>query len=482
MTLMKKGTATTAQRVLRNSAWLFTADALAKVLALIIQVIAARYIGAKDFGVFSFAFSFAGILMIFADSGINTFLAREISRNRERMGEYMDNAFFLKGALTLASVPILGTMIFFSALDDQACWVAWAIGLGLLLNGYAGIYIAAFRALEQMRLVSVLSFTQRALFFVAGLTILLLGYKIVPLSLAFLCVAAVNLAATRWLYSARMEWKKGGYSWSAIKDIFRHSAPLGGIILFSYIYFRIDGIMLYYLRGEVETGWYSAAFKLIEAVVLLIAAAQDALFPLLSRTFGEPNDRFCNIWKEAARYMLLLGLPLGVATALLAPRLTQTLYGESFGAAGIALQVMALAIPMLFLNNLANQVLVSANRAGDILKTVTAGAAINIALNLILIPRLGYMGAAWAICLTQGAVFGLYYKIIGRVCGGIGIFSLTWRPVAAVAGMALAMRIFFFLPLLPLAVFGMAAYLGLLALLGTFTDRDRVILRGFLKN
>lgn len=480
MTSREPKVISTAHRVLRNSAWLFSAEVLSKVLALGIQIIAARYIGAQGFGIFSFAFSVTGILMIFGDCGVNIFLTREIARNHERMVEYMDNAFLLKGILTSAAVLVLAFIPYVSKLDNEARWVLWAIGLALVLNAYAGIYVAAFRAFEQMPLVSILNIAQRALFFAAGLIVLLLGYRTIALAVVFLAVAVGAFLASWWLYVSRMEKEGGRYQWNTIKKIFHDSLPIGGIILFSYIYFRIDAIMLYYMRGEAETGWYSAAFKLIEALVLLIASAQDALFPLLSKTFGEKNDRFRNIWKEVARYMLLLGLPMALGTALLAPRLAFLLYGASFETTGMVLQVMALAIPFLFLNNLANQVLVSADRAGDILKIVAIGSIINIALNLTLITGWGTLGAAWANVLTGIAVFALYYKNIGAVCGDIGFLSVIWRPLVSAMGMAFILRWFFSLPLVPLAVIGMIAYFGFLFVLRTFTDRDRFILSGLL--
>lgn len=479
----------TAQQVVKNSLWLFAAETLSKLLALATQVIAARYLGEKGFGVFSFAFSVTGILLIFADSGINTFLIREIASRRERLDCYLKNALILKAGLTFAVALVLAAIPWVSSFDRETGQVVWAIGLGLLVTGYADIYISVFRAFEKMQLVSLLTIAQRAMFFVLGMAVLLMGYKTVPLALAFLAAAGINLALIRWRFAVcfeslrKIEPLAGRENDTiSIKEIFLQSMPLGIIILFTFIYFRIDAVMLYYLRGESETGWYSAAFKLVEALLLLVDAVRNALFPLLSKTYGKEDGQFRQIWREATRYLFILSLPMAFGTAVLAPRLIDLLYGNSFRAAGGSLQALGLALPLFVLNSLLSNILISANKTGNILRAVSAGGAVNIALNCLLIPAWGSLGAAYATCLTEILVFGLYYKGICEICGGINIIALLWRPLAGACGMAVILWVLASLPLIPLVVLAALGYFALLIALNTFNENDRSVVRGLLNH
>jgi len=473
-------TTDTKIRVVKNSVWLLTAEMVSKILALAIQIAAARYLGEKGFGIFAFAFAATGILMIFADTGINQLLTREIARRPGRIGDDMGNAFTLKGVLSLAALAVLFGFPLATAMDPATRLVVWSIGVALLVNGYADIYIAVFRAREQMSLVAVLMMVQRGLFFILGLAVLLMGYRVTVFALAFLAAAFINLALARQQMRMHYGLQPWEWEWQRVKEIFWSALPIGGVILFSYIYFRIDSVMLYYLRGESETGWYSAAFKLVEGVVLLIAAIRGALFPLLSRTYAENSARFQRIWREAARYLLLIGLPVAAGIALLAPRLTALFYGESYGPSGHALRLLALAIPFLCLSDIASCLLVSADRTQKIFRVVGAGAAFNIICNFLLIPRWGLAGAAAATCLTEIFVFGVYYKTISETFAPIGILSLVWRPAASAAGMALVLWACSSLPPAGLVLLGAAVYLGLLAALQTFNQHDMTILRGLL--
>ena len=71
----------TAERLVKNSSWLFLAEIFSKLTALGIQIIAARYLGGEGFGVFGFAFIATGGVLDFIDNGLKVFLIRSISRN-----------------------------------------------------------------------------------------------------------------------------------------------------------------------------------------------------------------------------------------------------------------------------------------------------------------------------------------------------------------------------------------------------------------
>lgn len=471
----------TAARLVRNSIWLFTAETVSKLLALIIQIVAARYLGDKGFGVFAFAFAMTGILWVLADSGINTFLVREISRSPDHVEDYLSNAFVLKGGLSLTCVLFLVALPVFSSIDPEVRLVVWAIGLAMLINGYVDTYLAVFRAFEKMSLVSILMILQRGLFLVAGLTLLWLGYKVVPLSIAFLVVACVNFLIARWQVRAYFGRQAFARNWKTIKDIFMASLPMGGTILFTYIYFRIGSVMLFFIRGDSETGWYSAALKLVETMIILIAGIRNAIFPILSRTYEEYPKQFNKIWNEATRFILMVTLPLAAGVAFLAPQLVQVLYGESYQGTGQALRMMILVLPLLCLSDFISYLLMSANRARQVLKIVGFCAIINIVLNLLLIPKWGYLGAATATCLTELIVFGIYFTAINKIWGRSKLGSVVLKPALGTMGMILVFWMVFPLPVFPLFLLGVLTYLGLLIALQTFNKEDWNVLRGVWK-
>ncbi|GJL80170.1 MAG: polysaccharide biosynthesis protein [Nitrospinaceae bacterium] len=469
----------TAQRLVKNSIWLFSAEGLSKVIALGIQIIAARYLGDKGFGVFGFAFVATGVVVNFIDNGLKVFLTRAISRKPELIGAYLHNVFVLKFLLTLLSVLLFSVAVVIMPLDRETLTVVAVIGFALVVNGYTEMYLGVFRALENMPLVSKLMVFQRILFFVFGLFVLVSGYGVVAFSSAFLISSIVSLLLAHFqLKRPKSSWKKD-LNRGVIGNIFQESLPVCGIVFFAYIYFCIDSVLLFLMIGKSATGWYYAAFKLIESLALLLASVRGALFPILSRTYSQNEDQFNRLWAEAARYLLLIGLPFSAGTAILAPQLIDLLYGSLYEITGPVLQIMAIPFFLLVLNEFMAYLLLSADKTRSVLKIVVAAAIFNLICNLFVIPRWGLMGAAVVAGLTELLLFGLFFQSTQKNIGHIPLMSFFWRPVLASAGMGFAiMKVSW--PLMPSFVLGVGVYFILLVLLRTFNEFDRLVFRNLL--
>jgi len=464
-----------AEKLVKNSIWLFTAEGSSKIIALVTQIFAARFLGGEGYGIFSFAFAATGAFIVFIDTGLGTFLTREVSRHSEKASAYLHNVFALKWKLSLMMGLILSAVLSMASLEHESLFSAIAIGLALMINGYTEMYLAVFRAFERMEIVSILMIAQRVLFFILGLAVLLWGGDVVLFSSAFLFVSVIILIATRRQMAVRQGLKRTTHDRQLAREIFKNSLPICGLILFTYIYFRIDAVLIFFLRGKLETGWYSSAFKLIETLSLLIASIRFGVFPVLSKTFKEGSDHYQKIWKETVRYLFLFCIPVSVGIILLASRILGLLYGTSFETAGPVLQIMALGFPLLCLNDLASYLLLSQDKTRSVLQIAGGAAVFNVFLNFFLIPKWGMVGAAWAATLTQGLVFSAYYFKVREICGRTGIPTLIWRPLLASGGMALLLIGWDSLPLIPAVLLSAVVYFTALLILRTFNDFDRLV-------
>jgi len=139
-----------------------------------------------------------------------------------------------------------------ASLELESLFSAIAIGLALMVNGYSEMYLSVFRSFERMRIVSILMITQRVLFFIFGLSVLLSGGDVALFSYAFLLVAVVLLIVTRFQMSVKQKLKKTTHDGQLTREILRTSLPICGLILFTYIYFRIDAVLIFFLRGKLK--------------------------------------------------------------------------------------------------------------------------------------------------------------------------------------------------------------------------------------
>ena len=466
----------TAERLVKNSSWLFLAEIFSKLTALGIQIIAARYLGGEGFGVFGFAFIATGVVLDFIDNGLKVFLIRSISRNPDLTDDYLRSIFALKWFLSFLSILIFCAVIVLFPLDHETLKVVAIIGVALVINGYTEMYLGVFRAFEQMPLVSKLMIFQRILFFGFGLLVLLTGYHVVEFSAAFLISSIVSFFLARMqLKKPRHDLKKG-FDWILIRKIFNDSLPICGVVFFSYIYFCVDSILLFLMVGKSGTGYYFAAFKIIESLALLLASVRGAFFPILSRTSSHKDDRFNRLWKEAARYLFILGLPISAGTAVLAPQLIGALYGPHYGITGPILQIMVIPFFLLILNEFIAYILLSADKTDKVLNIALTGAIFNIVFNLLAIPKWGLMGAAVVAGLTQLLLFVLFFQAINKYYGRTFFLPLVWKPALAAVGMSLIL-VQASWSIIPSIFAGVGVYFVLLLLLQAFNEYDFLVMR-----
>ena len=465
-----------AIRLVKNSAWLFIAEIFSKFAALGVQIIAARYLGSKGYGIFAFSFVAAGIILDFVDYGLRTYLTRELSRRPDDTQTLLINIFVVKWLLTLISMFFLVGIYSGFSLDQDTLYVLVLIAMAMILNGYSEIYIGVFRAFERMKLVASLVIIQRAIFFAIGFLVLVLGGGIVEFSAVFLLASILNFILARSFMRGQREKFFKKIDGSLAREIFNESKYLCLAILLVWVYFRIDSVLIFFFLGKEETGLYVAAFKLIESLALILASIRAALFPALSRTFLANPKESHHIFERAIRILFLITIPISVIMVLLAPQLIQIIFGSAFEMSAIVLKILAAPFLFLILNEFIIYLLFAGNQTKNVIKIAIAGAIFCIIANCLIIPRMGIMGAAVVAGLTELLVFILFFRSIKKKYGHTPVFSLIWRPVLAAVVMGFFLKQVSW-PFIPLILVGVGVYFIVLLMLRAFNDQDLLVMR-----
>jgi O-antigen/teichoic acid export membrane protein len=175
----------------------------------------------------------------------------------------------------------------------------------------------------------------------------------------------------------------------------RDVVPLGAGLLISALYFRIDVYFIQQWHGFQPVGGYNAVFRLIDSLRLLPAAVLAVTFPLLVQA-GDMQ-----VLRGIAGRLALAGAALAVVCAAGAPFIVPLIYGDTYAYASTAFAVLALALPLLFLNYaLTHQVIAWDGQRAYLLIAASALAG-NVIANLVLVPTRGIVGAAVATVLTE---------------------------------------------------------------------------------
>jgi len=185
------------------------------------------------------------------------------------------------------------------------------------------------------------------------------------------------------------------------KSFLKKSLPLGISALATFLYFKVDAILLSFFQSDGDVGIYGVAYKVIETLIFFPAMVTGLIFPLLSRYIFADVEKFHEIVKSAIKFFAVVVIPGTIGLFFLSPLAISVIGGEQFVDAVGVLQVISFTLIGIFFGHLFMGVAIAANLQKALMKILLVTAAINIALNVILIPKYSYYGAAYTSVVTE---------------------------------------------------------------------------------
>ncbi|MCQ1535622.1 flippase [Methanosarcina sp. KYL-1] len=453
----------TIKRLARNSGYLFLSGTAAKILSFIALLYIARYLGPEDFGKFSFAFAFIYFFSFIPDLGIHRILVREASKEPQAAGKLIGNGTIMKVFFSLIALALSFFMI--SVLDflpetKSALYIA---SFGLLASG-AGAYGIIYEAKLRMEYSLFFNLVSK-IFFLSFVLLAVRGHLGLPVFVFSSVLATFVHNFLMVAFSKRLVNVSFEIDPLLMKNLFREAVPVAIASVFSVIYFRIDTLMLSFLQGDLDVGFYSAAYRLTEALVFLPAAFTTSAFPLMSKYFKDSFDSFGFAYARTFKYLFAAGLLAAVLVTFNSDKIILAVYGPEYQNSIIVLQILVWATALMFVNSLVSSTCISSGNQQIISKTAVLATFLNIALNLALIPTMSYTGAALATVFSELAAmaFGMSW-IYGNLLHK-SLFRETVSPLAAAGAMSLLIIFFrpyagiLFLSALSLPVFAAVLYI-----------------------
>jgi O-antigen/teichoic acid export membrane protein len=280
------------------------------------------------------------------------------------------------------------------------------------------------------------------------------------------------------------------------------SGPLMINHLLATIFWRIDVWILRPLSGAAAVGLYSIGLKYLDGLNIIPSVSTMAIFPLMSRFARAASQTGSNTGSNSLlrsyilslRLLTLISLPVAMAVTFLARPLVHIVGGAEYldvpgtfdifgrqiayvGGADLAFQVIIWSIPIGFANSVTQYVLIAVNQQHYLTRAFVLGVVFNIAGNLLLIPRLGYVGAALATILSEFSLLFPFYYSVRRHVGVVPWVRIYGPPLLAVGLMGLAA---YGLVAAGVNVWlavgvGSAVYVGGLALTGALRGEDMAV-------
>jgi O-antigen/teichoic acid export membrane protein len=430
-----------------------------------------RYLGKDGFGDYSTVLAFFAFFSALADLGLYSISTREISRPGSDEKSILGNVFTIRIAVSVLIVIVSPLIIIFFPYSS-------AVKTGILLSALAYLFSSAYSVLIglfQKRLamdkVAIGEFVGK----IGQLAVVVITVKN---NLGFLFIVSSLLAnmilsfLVVYLWSRKYLIFKLKLDFSVWKKFLLESYPVGISAVIVFAYFKLDTILLSILKTSSDVGIYNAAYKVLENIVFFPAMFIGLVMPLMSRYIFHDRNKFLTIANKTFKVFLIITAPLVVGILFLAKDIIHLIGGADFSESVSVLRILSFAMAFIFFGNFFTNVIIAGSLQKKLMKILFICALFNISLNLVLIPRFSFKGAAITSALTEFLVAVLS----GFLCWKL----LRYRPrpeklfpIAVSAGvMAVFLYLFSGLGFAALVVLSSTIYFALLWLFRAISTEE----------
>lgn len=398
--------------IFRNSSYLLVSQLFVKIFAFGYAIFLAGNIGAADFGTYSAALSIFGLMSLFSDLGINRVLTRDIAKDESELPKLFSTALLLRALSAAASFLALTLFFFFTDPSGLRFTLTTIALLSLVPQSVALSIDAILIALKRVSFSAVGFFTFNMISFITGSILIFLGYGVHGAIIAFLVGQLFYAVFLIYLISQTTKLNFAPFDWNIAKNLLIKSWPYGILAAVGFASFRIDTVLLSYMRGGEETGIYSLAYRFLEAATIIPVAFGTVLYPV----FSEHQENFEKT-KKLFKHSLLIGAFVGIlvliSISIGIPWLLNRFLPESFVGSSSALIILSLSIPFIFMHIPMGQLLMAReNMLKKVLLLYLFVFIINLMLMLTIIPIYGYIGAAWVTVIAEATTFIAFLSFI----------------------------------------------------------------------
>lgn len=397
----------------KNSAWIFLSQVIVKGISFVYTIFLANRLGVEGFGLYSAALAYFSLFSSFSDVGLSRYLIREGARNNNELNRLLTTTVILRLALVL--LLLFGSLILLQALDQDPMrrYLSILAMLAVIPQAVALTFDGALVAVQKIKLSSIGVLTLSLLTTSLGFYFINNGYGETG-ALSALIIAEILYAMLMcyFVVTSKIHFPYTPGILQDTKKILKGSLPYGILGVLGLIYFKIDTLLLSYLRDSYETGLYSASYRFLEALVFIPSAVATAAFPVLSKLHEVDNAQVKRIYLSSVKVLGGLSILITLGYLFILPTLIQTFLPEYRTSVGV-IRILALTIPFMFIHVPAAVVLLTSDRFLKpviFLSLLTVG--FNLIGNLIFIPIYGVYAAAWITVLSEVLSFVVFFWLL----------------------------------------------------------------------
>lgn len=406
---------------------------------VILENIVQDRLGHAAFGLFTALSALAVVVATISDLGLTHYSIKRLAGESTFLQTHFPAILSLRSLLTALALGLLLVGGWVIGYRGAELGLLAAVGGGLLLTQYGQFLRGTLQAHQHFNTDAVLSVFEK--FLLVGLVLGLL-----PLGLSLERYVGVRLLATvfavvlsyglmrRFFGAVRLQWQ-GSSAWQML----RAAAPFAVITLLYGVNERVDMIMLERLASPTEAGYYAGAYRWVDAVMMYIWTVLPLFFARFSAAIDQPQEQQKLLWFGQR----IVTVPMLFIGAFVLFR-GEVLFWQFHHSSSHEIARMTWCLKILFINVLVHSffalyatLLNTTAVVSTVSRLVACSVALNIGLNVVLLPRFGAVAASWNTLICAAVVSVCYVGLVqrrlqvpwatlGRLVALLGVLCTAW--------------------------------------------------------
>ena len=404
-----------AQKIAKESTITFSGLVYGNVNRYLYTALLARWVGIEYLGIYSLANAIMLIGEVIAKMGLETGVMRFVSRldaktEKTQIQNIIQSALKMTGIFSIGIAILLAgfSWLLVSMYKGTSLLYTAIIVFSFTIPFNAVTLVAAF-ATQGFKLLKYKVLTTQFLNPTVLLLAMLISYWFISKESAIIlpmAVTGVLGSITMFLLLKNISGVKftGVFSAPFNKTLFTYSAPLMLVSILQTFMHWMDILMLGYFTDVTVVGLYHPAARTAGLLQALLLSFISIYAPMLSQLHGKDNfGEMSRLYKLVSRWLITFSVPISLVFIIYSKKV-MLLFGSDYIDSASVLVLLTFATFIQTALGAAGPILSMSGYTRLVFWNSLGAFLLNLVLNIILIPRFGIMGAAWATLISISAI------------------------------------------------------------------------------
>jgi O-antigen/teichoic acid export membrane protein len=402
------------------------------VLGIGVTIVLVRGLGPRGYGEWSTLLAVITMVGYLSSLGLEEVAVRYAAMEPERESLWLSAMVSLQLIISIPVTIVALVTTLAIAHDDATRVAAVLLSLTCFLSALGSV-----RAVFQLRIrnswTAGFELVNGLLWAIGVFAIAAAGGGIAAFAAAFLVASAVVNVAQVVIARRQLpiRLRTGG---RARIELMKIGVPFAVASVLYLAYTQVDQVLVFEIAGERAAGLYGAAGKVLDRAMLIPGSVLATMFPMIAAAYKDDVATMRRLIQTAIEVLLVTTLPFVSLVVVIARPLMRLLFGAAFAPAGPALSVLMLVFAISAFSYVAGDLVIVLRLQRQYILYAVAGLIVNVALNVLLLPKYGFIAAAWICLVTEGLVIGMALRAAFKTIDQ----RLRFRRISRIIGVSAA--------------------------------------------